>query len=298
MIHRALNLINNPMQLATYIGTLLNKDFLFKRYSNLSSDLGIKRLYFILSFDCDTEDDIKVVSKVHERLENMGVLPVYAVPGELLLKGEKEYRRIAESGSEFINHGYREHVFFDNLTNRYKSNFFYNQIPEELIKEDIVNGDNVLSDFLGLKIQGFRVPHFGHYQKNKQLKLIHTILKELGYKYSTSTVPLYGFIYGPIFSKFGLVEIPVSGMWSNPLRILDSYSFFYSQSKKFKTSYYYESDSIRTYFEEKGLVGILNYYADPSHIANNDLFFKTIEHLTKVSYSISYEKLIEELALK
>lgn len=214
MFDKIIRLISDPIYYSYRLQAKIDRKRLLAKYSKLARLAGFKKLYFVLSLDCDTLDDIKVVEDLHSRLMAMGVNPVYAVPGELLKKGEIIYRRISDFGGEFINHGYREHTYFDSKKGEYASCFFYDQLSLTRIREDIIKGDACLKETLGITAQGFRLPHFGTYNKADQLQFVHSILQELGYRFSSSTAPVYAFRYGPIFRKFGVWEIPVSGMAS------------------------------------------------------------------------------------
>jgi hypothetical protein len=285
----------NPALIAYGLWAKLNRRSLFNRYDKLSRLAGLDKVYFILSFDCDTTDDIDVVWNVHSRLIDMGIKPVYAVPGELLNRGEKVYRRISETGGEFINHGYRQHTYFDTNKGRHRSCFFYDELTLEGVRDDIIQGDVWLKQVLGMDVRGFRAPHFGTFQKPHQLRFLHSVLHDLGYIFSTSTVPLYAFRYGPIFRSFGAVELPVSGMANSPLNILDSWSCFMAPDRTMTPQdYLREGEAISKLFKVLG-VGLLNFYADPIHIHDSDIFFETVSHWRSVAVAVTYSKLLERL---
>ncbi|MBM4200927.1 MAG: polysaccharide deacetylase, partial [Gammaproteobacteria bacterium] len=215
-----------PLRAAYTLRAQVDRAGLMARYARLARVAGVSRLYCVLSFDCDTADDIAVAESVHDRLRALGVRPVYAVPGELLQEGADVYRRIARRGGEFINHGQRRHTYYDTALGRYASCYFYDEQGAAAVRDDVMAGDQTLRELLGIVPRGFRTPHFGTFQRPRQLRFLHGLLRELGYRYSTSTAPLYGFRYGPLFRRFGLTEIPVSGMADRPLTIQDSWGFF------------------------------------------------------------------------
>lgn len=295
MKNKFMKIINDPIRSFYYILSKVCKDFLYKRYSNLSTNNGIDKLYFILSFDCDTHEDAKVVTEVHNKLSAMGVLPVYAVPGQMLEQNSEIYKNLSSLGSEFMNHGYFEHVYFDKDMNDYNSNFFYNELPLSKIEEDIRLGDKVVTEIIGKKPLGYRAPHFGVFQLKKQLKFIHNILTTLNYKYSSSAVPYYGYRYGAKFNNFGLEEFAVTGMPDRLMPILDSWGY-YKAPDKVKDEVEYKKDIIVlvNYFIENNLNGIINLYADPLHIHNKDNFFEAIEILNKRCTNTNYSKLVEK----
>jgi len=295
MFAKALSLLADPVQMGYRGLAAAAPERLWRRYERLTSAAGIDKLYFVLSFDCDTEDDIRVVGEVDARLRDVGVRPVYAVPGELLQKGEKIYSRIATAGGEFINHGYRDHTYFDSERGHYASCFFYDQLSLDVVREDIVRGDRNLRATLGVAPKGFRAPHFGTFQKPWQLRFQHSVLQELGYSFSTSTLPLYAYRFGPAFREFGVLELPVSGMGSMPLRILDSWTCFAAPGRRFGPEDFVREGRLAG--ERLGAIGIglLNFYADPSHIHDREEFFEVAAYWAKIARPLTYGQLLAEL---
>ena len=230
----------------------------------------------VLSFDCDTEDDIKVAWDVHARLMDMGMRPVYAVPGALLREGEGTYRRIAETGAEFINHGGVSHTYFDKAAGRHASCFFYDQLAPERVRQDVIEGDRILRETLGIAPEGFRTPHFGTYQRPAQLRFLHGVLRELGYRFSSSTTSYWGLRKGPMFSDFGVVELPVTGVPSQPLNILDTWAYFEAPDRVFGPADYGREAAALADLFKKPAAGLINIYADPSHIHGNEVFFEAM----------------------
>lgn len=295
-IMQRLRRLGDPVHTAYALRARFGSGQLFERYRSLAQAAGFKRLYFVLSFDCDTKEDAEVAWAVHARLQEMGVTPVYAVPGELLNRGEAVYRRIKETGAEFINHGYREHTYFDTARGAYESCFFYDQQPLEMVCEDIVAGDRNLRETLGVEPRGFRAPHFGTFQRIEQLRFQHDVLKEMGYAYSTSTVPLFAYRYGPAFRNFGILEFPVTGMGSRPLRILDSWTCFEAPRRRFgPQDYLHEGRLAADRIKSRG-VGVLNFYADPSHIHDRPEFFEAVAYWASVAKPVNYSQLLAELS--
>lgn len=296
MLKKIIARLSDPHRIFYGLRARADRRGLDERYRALAEQAGLDGLRLVLSFDCDTREDAEVAVAVHGRLADIGVIPIYAVPGELLKRGEKAYGRILEAGGEFINHGYREHTYFDSVRGAYASCFFYDQQPLETVREDIVQGDLNLRAVLGVKPQGFRAPHFGTFQKPAQLRFQHGVLKELGYAFSTSTVPLYAYRFGPAFRDFGVLELPVSGMGSRPLRILDSWTCFEAPNRRFgPTDYSREGRLAADRFKSIG-VGLLNFYADPSHIHDQPEFFETVAYWARIARPVTYDQLLAELA--
>lgn len=296
MLGKVRSFLSSPVFTAYYAWGRWDKKRLFRRYSDLSRRAGLDGLYFILSFDCDTVEDIGVVGQIHSRLLEMDVTPVYAVPGELLTKGADVYRRIAETGAEFLNHGYVEHAGFDEAAGIHVSTVFYDQLTPEEVREDIVQGDRAIREVLGVRPLGFRTPHFGSFQKGGQLAFLHGVLRDLGYRFSSSTGPIYGFRRGAVFDCGGTLEFPVSGMWTHPLSPLDSWTCFRAPDRRLTPQdYLREGVAVARHLSGAGAVGILNYYADPSHVADSGLFYDTVAEWSRAGRNTTYGSLIRVL---
>lgn len=282
----------NPTMVGYYAWSRIDAGGLIKAYQRRASQAGLDRLYFILSFDCDRPEDIDAAWEVHGRLMDMGLCPAYAVPGELLEKGAKVYRQIAATGAEFLNHGHRWHMYFDEAAGTYMSCFFYDELPPEVVEEDMVGGDKDVTEIIGTKPAGFRTPHFGTFQTEIQLRFLHRVLTRLGYVFSTSTTPGFSLCYGPAFRRYGLIEIPVSGRGDKPFDILDSWSCFAAPGRTLGPQDY-RRDALRMAERLRGGAGLLNYYCDPSHVVDQPIFFETMRELVKVAEPINYVRFIE-----
>jgi hypothetical protein len=261
-------------------------------YRAKAARAGLDRLYLVLSFDCDTPEDIEVAWDVHQRLLQLGICASYAVPGALLEEGSGVYRRISATGAEFLNHGGRSHTYFDIQCGEYRSNFFYDQQPRDVLKRDIEEGDRIVTEIIGQKPVGYRTPHFGTFQRPDQLLFLHEVLRGLRYTYSTSTTPFAGLRYGPAFTRYGLMEFPVSGQGSNPLSILDSWGCFRAPDKILSAEDY-KREALGMARHLASGPGILNFYADPCHVADQPIFFETMVELTGVSKPAAYRDIME-----
>lgn len=248
--------------------------------------------YLILSFDCDTDEDMTVAWEVHAKLQNIGITPVYAIPGALLKKGEKIYKKIFETGAEFINHGGREHTYFDTKHHRHTSCFFYNQQSFEILREDVFLGHQTLQDVLGITPKGWRTPHFGTFQKPEQLNFLYSVLQEMNYRFSSSTIPEMAYQNGPMYKKNGIVEIPVTGIYSEPFNIMDTWAYFAAPDRmKMPHDYLKTTEKLSQFASQNPL--LINIYADPSHIHNQPEFFEAMHILSKMTENINYTQLLE-----
>lgn len=285
-------LVANPRSAFTAIQARKFPATLWRRYAEKCAASGFGERSFVLSFDCDTPEDIKVALDVHHRLLDMNILAVYAVPGELLRIGDKVYTAIAETGAEFMNHGDISHTYFDERKQRYASCFFYHEQTHERLKRDICEGDKTVTEIIGVKPKGFRTPHFGTFQAAADFKFLYEILTQLEYDYSSSATPEKGLRFGPVYQQDSLLELPVTGMASNPMNILDSWAFFEAPDRQFSPKdYLRECENLKDLSVESQNM-FLNIYADPSHIADSEEFFEAMAIIRSVMPSKSYKEVV------
>jgi hypothetical protein len=293
-MNRLAKAVRNPAQAGYFLWSRLHAASLMDRYRAQARRAGLDRLYLIVSFDCDTAEDIAAAAEVHRRMRDIGISPAYAVPGELLAEGQAVYRRIAADGTEFLNHGARRHTYFDEAAKEYRSCFFYDEQTDEVVEADLVGGDRAVREVLGTAPRGFRTPHFGTFQNPSQLRFLHRVLKRLGYRYSSSTGPFFGLRYGPVFDRFGLKEIPISGGGTRPFAIIDSWACFAAPGRRLGPADY-RSETLAMARQLAGGPGLLNYYADPSHVVGEPLFFETMAELARLAEPVSFAQLTSRL---
>jgi hypothetical protein len=266
-------------------------------YSQKAQNLGFKDLTIILSFDCDTRDDAKASLTLYNWLSDRNIPATFAVPGFQLEENADIYTDIMNQGGQFMNHGGSPHTIWKE--NRYRSTTFYNKMPPSAVKEDIEKGHDTFIKVLGKNPKGFRAPHFGHFQKSQQLELIYQILHDLGgYRFTSTTVPAAARQKGPIFKKGDLYEIPVLGSYFWPLRIFDSWGYRRdTMSRQVKDDY--ASDLVTTLrtLTNASIPALLNYYADPSHVVNNQPYYQALDSALQLGAVFSdYERLIKSIS--
>ena len=295
MFNNIKKILKDPFYSFSYLAGNIYPQYFRKRYIKFSKKNNINSKYFILSFDCDTVKDIEVVSGVHKRLKKIGIKPTYAVPGQLLRLGAEVYLDLKKDGAEFLNHGYLDHTSYNEENRSYTSTLFYDEISNEQVIEDITKGHLNYIDIFGEKPKGFRTPHFGTYQKKYQLDFLYTILNDLKYKFSSSTTPIYGMWKGAIQKGHtGIFEFPVTGAFDYPARILDSWSFRFSPTRKLNENDYLDQfKKIIKFFEDPKTFGIFNIYADPSQVYDWDGFFECMK-MTNNLNNKSFIELIDE----
>lgn len=255
--------------------------------------VGIDRLYFILSFDCDTPEDAEASVKLDAWLRERNIKATYAVPGEMLEKAPDVYRQIADNGAEFINHGGLPHAQYKD--GRYHSITWYHEMSPEEVSADIKRGHEIITRVIGYEPKGFRAPHFGHFQQPHQLKLQYDTLKSLGYTYSTSTIPEAIFHHTPIYHTDGLYEFPVTGTFKNPMRILDSWGNIPDPYHPTVTDVYAQKliATVKTLSKWR-IPCVLNYYVDPAHVVHSASYYKALETLLSLGgVSLDYSDLMQ-----
>jgi len=258
--------------------SIYDADRLFLNYSALAQQQGFGGLNILFSFDCDTPDDIPATEQLDKWLRARNIPATYAVPGAMLQQSAEVYRRIADTGAEFINHGALPHAEWRD--GRYWSVTFYHEMSPHQVAEDIQRGHEIIEQVIGKAPVGFRVPHFGNFQKPEQREVIYTVLRELGYVYSSSTLPELGFRHGPAIDAGGLWEFPLSGTIAAPYSVFDSWSHVVSPYQPVVREEYGDL-FIRTLARllELEVCGVLNYYVDPAHVVQAPAFYRALEYL-------------------
>lgn len=287
--------LRHPLRSIPVVVSRVAPAALFRSAARGARRAGLEQLLLVVSLDCDTERDIEVAASVHERLRQLGIQPAYAVAGELLELGAEVWRPIASDGSEFLNHGGRAHARLDASTGQVESTFFYDQATAAEVSEDVAQGHQMVCSVLGSAPQGFRTPHFGTYQGRSDLRALHRQLASLGYRYSTSTMPAWGYRYGPIVSCFDLPELPVSGMASRPLQPLDTWACFAAPDRVHTPDdYVLEAQGLAKLAAGAG-PGLLNIYGDPAHIADDARFYEAISALATAATPTTYSTVLDSL---
>ena len=263
----------------------------YHRYAVLSRERGLTGVHLVVSFDCDTDEDASVVLGVHDRMVAMGISPMYAVPGTTLKRSATTYSKVLERGGTFLNHGSRPHSVPHGGS--YRSVTFYDRMSRYEVRADVEKGHEDVCAVLGVEPSGFRTPHFGSFQRTTNLRFLHSILISMKYLYSSSTMPLWGFRCGPVFDRWGLIEFPVTGTYSSPADVRDSWSYFAAPDRKGTPSAYREEGRrVGAELRSAGS-GVLNLYADPVHIFDSDHFFGLLEELLTFAAPSSYDSLLQ-----
>ena len=98
----------------------------------------------------------------------------------------------------------------------------------------------------------------------------------------------------------GLLEIPIVGTYKWPTRIFDSWGHVVDKRECRVSNLYAELllASITTCIE-KDMAVVLNYYADPSHVFENENYFNVLEQAKDLGVEFAdYSQLIERVSLE
>ena len=162
-------LYKNPMRLlAFFFIQIMPNNFVKKKI--FSSKLINKKL-FLISFDCDTQKDIDALEILTQKLNNIDIKIVLAIPAELVKKNKDLITNLNNKHQiEFLNHGYYLHTEFNQDDKEYKPIFSYDKKSIDFIKEDIQLAHFFFNKEMNINLKGFRAPHFGDINFEKKKK--------------------------------------------------------------------------------------------------------------------------------
>jgi len=136
---------------------------------------------------------------------------------------------------------------------------------------------------LGKQALGFRTPHFGSFQSESQLKFLYSVLRRMGYRYSTSTMPIRAYRLGSVHKASGLTEIPLAGSFQRPLELQDSWGYYGDPVNAWGgADYLKQTQDLTEYCRSEKMVGHINFYAEPSVIRTEPTFFEALSVLRRV----------------
>lgn len=173
-----------------------------------------KKACFVLSFDCDYAEDVQAIPEIVRLLAAYSVKASFACIGKLIEKYPREHELILKAGHEILNH---THTHPNNEV--LNPNRRFNELTIDEQKEEIDKCHKMCQNILNYAPVGFRIPHFGALYT----ETIYGILKELGYRYSSSTMATRTASFGAPFRKEGILEFPVSGCPRHPFGVFDTW---------------------------------------------------------------------------
>ncbi len=276
-LSRARKAAADPGQAAAWLAARLFPERYPTRQAQLARAAGLTCPLFALSFDCDTDQDTAVLERLHVKLRESSLSPAYAAAGEVMVAAPSIYRDLASDGAELLNHGYRRHAAVDGRSGNVVSTFFYSAAEPDVWTEDVRRGHDAVANIVGCPPLGFRTPHFGSFEEPDDLARLWRLLAELGYAYSSSTRPLFGWRFGPAFRRHGIVEFPVSGCLNRPAQILDSWGLVRSAGAG-SGRLVAALDDYRLLMEQ-GTPVLLNVYLDPADVVDDEMVLTALARL-------------------
>jgi polysaccharide deacetylase family protein (PEP-CTERM system associated) len=149
------------------------------------------------SMECRVEKNIDVILKM---LSDHNVKATFFTLGWIAERYPNLVNSIVKNGHELASHGYSHERASDQ--------------SEKEFRNDISLAKKILEDLSGLSVVGYRAPSFSINDSNLWA---FDVLKDVGYRYSSSVYPIkhdhYGMPNSPRFCyqvKEGLIEIPVT----------------------------------------------------------------------------------------
>lgn len=237
---------------------------------------GDKKACVTLSFDCDYPEDADALPAVSESMSSLGLKGSFAVVGHWVEKYPDQHKAIVECGHEVINHTY-SHPDNEILNPGRK----FREISRDEKIEEIVRCHDICENVLGCKLEGLRIPHF----KNLFTDDIYSILKELGYSFSSSTWLTNTTSHGlPFWADHDILEFPLATCPSHPFTVFDSWHSLNSP----RLSHRIKHRGAKAYFDlfkelimfGKETGSYINLYLDPLDIKKIPQFNQILELLT------------------
>ena len=106
-------------------------------------------------------------------------------------------------------------------------------------------------------------------------------------------MPLVGLRHGPLYSGFGLAELPVTGVPVAPLEILDTWGFFAAPDRtRTPSDYSRQAHLLAEQIADAG-AGVINVYGDPLHVHDRPEFMDAVPAWTSVAEPVSFSELLE-----
>ncbi len=217
---------------------------------------------YILTFDFDFESDIEAFPYLLDKLKEFKILAGFAVIGKFVEKYPDIHKRAVDEGHEIINH---THTHPNNP--HWAPTRFFNKLSYQEQKEEIYKAHEVFYNILGINCIGFRTPHYGQLHTES----VYDILKELGYKYSSSTTAYGTYGFGaPYIHKDNVMEIPTGCSTHFPFAIFDSWSMLRMKKPLLGDDKLFVQEFQETMKIVRENNFFISHYFDPYDIINND----------------------------
>jgi len=289
----------NNLGVVVFVTLLFPKVFLralMEENDKKKSFVKNKKSVLTISFDCDYPEDVAAIPAVVRMLSRHEFKTSFACVGHWIEKFPKEHAMILEYGHEIVNHTY-SHPDNEILNPGRK----FKEISREEKKEEVERCHDICKRILHYEPIGCRIPHF----KNLFTPEIYSILKELGYRYSSSTLITNTKTAGfPFKTKEGIIEFPLTSCPKHPFTVFDTWHSFNTPRLFYKLVHRTEDQYIGLF---KYLIDIaietnsyLNIYIDPLDIPKMNRFGEILEYIKARQEKLwvaSYKEIVNEVML-
>lgn len=269
---------NNSILVQGVVTLLFPKYFLKKCFQNNTykdNNWHGKKAGLTISFDCDYPKDVEAMPELLSILNKYQFKTSFACVGHWIEKYPNEHKAILDAGHEIVNHTY-SHPDNEILNPGRK----FKTILRQEKKEEIERCHAICKKILSYEPIGCRIPHF----KNLFTDEIYGILKDLGYKYSSSTLLTNTESYGlPFKTSEGIYEFPLSTCPKHPFTVFDTWHSFKSPRWYYKIGHRTGKEYVNLF---KFLVDIgietnsyINIYIDPYDVVKMKKFRQVLDYI-------------------
>ncbi len=285
----------NPSRLLLALTTVLLPGWFTKQlYSGYAENLTWpqgKKTFFNLSFDLDLPGDIEVMPWLLDTLAPYPFKASFACIGQWIERAPDVHRRIVDEGHEVLNHTY-SHPHSEVFNPRRLVDMAYDEQREE-----IERGHDACVRLLHYEPVGFRLPHL-EFTPN-----VYPILRDLGYRYSSSALMRREKRLTPFLTPEGMWEFPLNQCPRHPSNVFDTYHAFRSPSKLFKV---WREDAAGFFDSFRRLIALgvqtgayVNVYFDPVDVRGLSTFKAMLDYVVERQGEVgvgTYSELLAQMA--
>lgn len=273
-------------------GSLLNS--IYAPNKNKGRSWSGKGSCLTISFDCDYPRDAEALPAVLTMLDKYPFKTSFACVGHWIEKYPREHRLILEHGHEILNHTY-SHPDNELLNPGRK----FRTIPRAEKMEEIRRCHDICKEILHYEPRGCRIPHF----RRLFTPEIYGILRELNYRYSSSTWTTATSSNGlPFTAAEGIIEFPLSTCPRHPFTVFDTWHSLNS-NRLFYTLIHRSKKDYLALLRELIDIGIntnsyINIYIDPYDLVEMPEFTRILDYLKERAGRIriaTYEEIVKSL---
>lgn len=245
---------------------------------NPSQQWNGKNALISLSFDVDHSEDMIVLPELLDVLSSYPFKANFACVGKGILEYPHEHAIIVDEGHEILNHTYSHPN-----SEEWNPNERFNSLDIHQQRYEIEKCDEVCRQTMEYHPRGFRIPHFGNLYTNA----IYPILKELGYKYSSSISASNSPSYAHPYICDNIIEFPISPCPRHPSGVFDTW-----HSLKRGVGSHCRDGEFYELFKELTQTGLkyhsfINTYFDPQDVVHLNDFVMILDYLDDIKNEIA-----------